>query len=1315
MKDKNSTKHLHEKISSTNVGKLLIVMLLFVLSGFYSMGQLPVVEVRFANPNYDCVRNTYCVDVQFRSDTPELRMFSMNVRFWHESAALDFLGFYDLAVGYAKFSPNPPLEDTKEGTPFGFPGASAIHYINGAVQLTNTAADPIYLPTVEDEWVTLFSVCFNVLDPLAFGSDGFCPSLIWDLEEDPSRGGYNVGSDGVTITYLAPPIGYDPIDGTPIYGSSQPFTESVVQFNWTYDGDGDVNTYGYPVPTECIQGDEMPPVVSEDPGSSVVECIDDATLPTPPDATDDCGGYTVTLVSTVDDPDPLVCEGTRIYTFEYSDQAGNTTTWTYTYTIERTTAPAQVGTAATSTTIACLEEAEEPELPEVADVCGNVLTPTAASPHIDADFDGCEGIITYTYAWEDCAGLIYPWTFTYFVEPEDFVIEDPEITNKVSCPDLTDDEPDHPVVTDNCGNILTPTGPVVSEKPLCDGERTYTWTYTDCDGNSHDWVYKYVVLPREEFLVPAGVTTTVACASEAVEPTPPEVTDNCGNILTPADPVQGGTYNGCQGTITYTWTFTDCSGNTQSWVFTYDVNPEPFEITAPDGEATVECVDDAVAPELPVVTDNCGNVLTPVGMDIVSRPEEISCEGTIKYVYSYVDCEQNQDTWTFTYTVERSTPPAEVGGPVEIMALVETLDEAVPPVLPVMQDVCGLTLEPSGSTTETTVDCDGTFIYTYLYEDCAGLTTTWTFTYVLERTTPPAEVGEPVAVSNNAECLDEVTEPDILPVVEDVEGVVLQPTEGSPVINETGNSCDGTVSYTYTYEDCAGLTFSWTYTWYIEDTTEPEIIVPSDLTIQAEEDCTYDASPEETGWASATDNCTVTPTVTYSDAINPGEEPGSKLITRTWTAVDDCGNEASQNQLITVIGAGGLELVLNDYCVFLNDYGKWTLSNWDIAQIIKGTQAACGGSYEFVTKVEPRTFECKDANQENPVVVTVTDIFGNTKSGTINMQVLDTISPVAICRDVEVSLGENGQVFVNAVLVNAGDDRESVPEWAKHYNDLEGGSYDNCGIAEIYLDKQLFKRENVGENIVTMTVVDPSGNVGHCQAVVTVVDPFAVPVEEAVVNKAPTLADISDIQINKEPLSFDVTLGNITPGDESQEIISVTAVSDNAALLTNLQVVYQPGSTTGILVVTVAPGVSGEALVTITVKDNGGTANGGVDTIVKTFKVKVTAGDNIVGITLTDPEGTPIVTDAIDLDSAFGLELYPNPTSGNVNISMTWNEIKDVDVAVYSVLGVEVFRKEFKAGELIGFDLAPFVSGTYMVRMTVEGKSIVRKVILDKR
>ncbi len=229
-------------------------------------------------------------------------------------------------------------------------------------------------------------------------------------------------------------------------------------------------------------------------------------------------------------------------------------------------------------------------------------------------------------------------------------------------------------------------------------------------------------------------------------------------------------------------------------------------------------------------------------------------------------------------------------------------------------------------------------------------------------------------------------------------------------------------------------------------------------------------------------------------------------------------------------------------------------------------------------------------------------------------------------------------------------------------------------------------------------------------------DPFAVPVVAAVANTAPTLGDIKDIEINKEPLSFDVNLGNITAGLEpAQKITSVTAVSDNPGLLTSLSVIYQPGSTTGMLVVTVAKGMSGEALVTVTVKDDGGIQNGGIDTTVKSFRVKVTAGETMVGITLADPSGTPIVTDAIDLEADFGVELYPNPTRGEVNIGMTWNEIRDVEVRVYSMLGVEVFRKAYLAGDLIRFDLSRNVSGTYIVQLNVEGKSIIHKVILDRQ
>jgi hypothetical protein len=58
-----------------------------------------------------------------------------------------------------------------------------------------------------------------------------------------------------------------------------------------------------------------------------------------------------------------------------------------------------------------------------------------------------------------------------------------------------------------------------------------------------------------------------------------------------------------------------------------------------------------------------------------------------------------------------------------------------------------------------------------------------------------------------------------------------------------------------------------------------------------------------TGFATATDNCTLFPVIGYSDTDNGGGGcPGDPLIiTRTWTATDDCGNVSSCEQTITVI------------------------------------------------------------------------------------------------------------------------------------------------------------------------------------------------------------------------------------------------------------------------------------------------------------------------------------------------------------------------------------------------------------------------------
>jgi gliding motility-associated-like protein len=303
-------------------------------------------------------------------------------------------------------------------------------------------------------------------------------------------------------------------------------------------------------------------------------------------------------------------------------------------------------------TIACEIDAVEPVPPVVNDNCGNVIQPTG--PVVGGTYQGCEGTITYTWNYEDCEGNNHDWVYTYNVVVEDFQMPADD-GSTVAC-EVDAVEPVPPVVNDNCGNVIQPTGPVVGGTYQgCEGTITYTWTYTDCAGNNHDWVYTYTVVV-EDFQMPADDGSTVACESDAVEPVPPVVNDNCGNVIQPTGPEIGGTYLDCEGTITYTWTYADCAGNNHDWVYTYNIEVGDFQM--PDNASmNIECSDDATEPVPPVVNDNCGNPIIPTGPVVVISPDPIECIGTITYTWSYADCTGNGHDWVFTYNVEDTTPP----------------------------------------------------------------------------------------------------------------------------------------------------------------------------------------------------------------------------------------------------------------------------------------------------------------------------------------------------------------------------------------------------------------------------------------------------------------------------------------------------------------------------------------------------------------------------------------------------------------------------------------------------------------------------------
>jgi gliding motility-associated-like protein len=511
---------------------------------------------------------------------------------------------------------------------------------------------------------------------------------------------------------------------------------------------------------------------------------------------------------------------------------------------------------------------------------------------------GCEGNVTRTYTvteyedtnnngirdlGEDTVLSTQSCIQIFTIEREDFTVP-ANAGSTVACPSAVV-APTVPTVTDNCGNTLTPSAPVISAIPSCEGNVTYTYTFTDCEGNTNDWVYTYTI-EREDFTVPANAGSTVACPSAVVAPTVPTVTDNCGNTLTPSAPVISAMPS-CEGNVTYTYTFTDCEGNTNNWVYTYTIEREDFTVPANAG-STVACPSAIVAPTVPTVTDNCGNTLTPSAPVISAMP---SCEGNVTYTYTFTDCEGNTNDWVFTYTIEREdfTVPANAGSTVACPSAV------VAPTVPTVTDNCGNTLTPSAPVISAIPSCEGNVTYTYTFTDCEGNTNDWVYTYTIDDNIAPTGTAP---TNLTLQCITAIPTADINAITDEADNCSGTVTVTVADMNNGGTACVGNpyiVTRTFTLTDCAGNTTNLVQTITVEDNTTPIFngTLPNDLVLECTDD--IPVAPVLT----ATDNCSV-PTVTYEEQRTNGSCPSSYTLIRTWTARDTCGNESTHIQTITV-------------------------------------------------------------------------------------------------------------------------------------------------------------------------------------------------------------------------------------------------------------------------------------------------------------------------------------------------------------------------------------------------------------------------------
>jgi gliding motility-associated-like protein len=87
----------------------------------------------------------------------------------------------------------------------------------------------------------------------------------------------------------------------------------------------------------------------------------------------------------------------------------------------------------------------------------------------------------------------------------------------------------------------------------------------------------------------------------------------------------------------------------------------------------------------------------------------------------------------------------------------------------------------------------------------------------------------------------------------------------------------------------------------------------------------------------------------------------------------------------------------------------------------------------------------------------------------LSIDISDKIPPVAICQNITVYLDASGKASIATAQIDK-------------------GSYDNCALDTLFLDRYDFDCADIGKNTVRLTAVDYVGLTDYCDAIVTVID-----------------------------------------------------------------------------------------------------------------------------------------------------------------------------------------------------------------------------------
>ena len=304
------------------------------------------------------------------------------------------------------------------------------------------------------------------------------------------------------------------------------------------------------------------------------------------------------------------------------------------------------------------------------------------------------------------------------------------------------------------------------------------------------------------------------------------------------------------------------------------------------------------------------------------------------------------------------------------------------------------------------------------------------------------------------------------PIVLDTAGIVMIQTDGLPSGSmfpkgETYNRFEAIDSFG-NMSECGFYVF-------VDDVEPPQIYCQSNISVNAEPGSSG-AIVENIFPMEVWDNCQVATIEYYIEGSTSGlgmdDASGTMFNSGTsyvwYIATDTYGNMMECGFEVNVIANDIPDAICQDISVELDADGWVDIFPEDI----DAGSTADGG---VTLDIDVNQFTCMDLGIQTATLL-VSDVTGSFNTCTSNVIVMDNQVPMVSCTNMTVTLDEQGYGFV-------------YPE------EVGIESWDNCGIEYMGLSQMEFTSEHIGENLVTLTVMDMSGNSDVCTATITVEGP----------------------------------------------------------------------------------------------------------------------------------------------------------------------------------------------------------------------------------